>query len=236
MATDTRDSPLARLRPRRETLLWGSVLVTLELGLLTAHVLVGSSSPLSPGGLRLWVYPFVWINVGLWAVVRTEPAAVESSTRQRALAGVLVAGYFGVLAYTGGLVGHGTPEGAGVVNVVWGTVPPGWAPVVTYAGSGLTLTLVPYRVVGYLALAYLVYVTVLDAAGALLGSLLGLLSCVSCTFPVLAGFVTGLAGAGTALATAVTTNAYLLSTGAFVVTVGLLAWRPRLGSGPPVRR
>jgi hypothetical protein len=230
MATDTRDSPLARLRPRRETLLWGSVLVTLELGLLTAHVLVGSSSPLSPGGLRLWVYPFVWINVGLWAVVRTEPAAVESSTRQRALAGVLVAGYFGVLAYTGGLVGHGTPEGAGVVNVVWGTVPPGWAPVVTYAGSGLTLTLVPYRVVGYLALAYLVYATVLDAARSAVTGLLGLLSCVSCSWPVLASLATGVAGSGSGLAAAVTTGSYGLSTLVFLATVALLYWRP-FGSG-----
>jgi hypothetical protein len=230
MATDTRDSPLARLRPRRETLLWGSVLVTLELGLLTAHVLVGSSSPLSPGGLRLWVYPFVWINVGLWAVVRTEPAAVESSTRQRALAGVLVAGYFGVLAYTGGLVGHGTSEGAGVVNVVWGTVPPGWAPVVTYAGSGLTLTLVPYRVVGYLALAYLVYATVLDAARSAVTGLLGLLSCVSCSWPVLASLATGVAGSGSGLAAAVTTGSYGLSTLVFLATVALLYWRP-FGSG-----
>ncbi len=230
MATDTRDSPLARLRPRRETLLWGSVLVTLELGLLTAHVLVGSSSPLSPGGLRLWVYPFVWINVGLWAVVRTEPAAVEASTRQRVLAGVLVAGYFGVLAYTGGLVGHGTPEGAGVVNVVWGTVPPGWAPVVTYAGSALTLTLVPYRVVGYLALAFLVYATVLDAARSAVTGLLGVLSCVSCSWPVLASLATGVAGSGSGLAAAVTTGSYGLSTLVFLATVVLLYWRP-FGSG-----
>ncbi|MEF8853071.1 MAG: hypothetical protein V5A44_04815 [Haloarculaceae archaeon] len=226
MATDTRGSPLTRLRPRRETLLWGSVLVTLELGALAVHSVFGSSSALSPAGLRLWVYPFVWINVGLWAIVRTAPAATGASPRQRTLVGVLAVAYFAVLAYAGGLVGHGTPAGAGAVNVVWGTVPPGWAPVVTYAGSALTLTLVPFKLAGYLALAYLVYATVLDAARSAVTGLLGVLSCVSCSWPVLASLATGVAGGSSGLAAAVTTGSYGLSTLVFVATVALLYWRP----------
>jgi len=54
---------------------------------------------------------------------------------------------------------------------------------------------------------------------------LGLLSCVSCTWPVLASLVGGVAG-GTGLAAAVTTQSYGLSTVVFCVTVGLLYWRP----------
>jgi hypothetical protein len=114
----------------------------------------------------------------------------------------------------------------GVVRVVSGTVPPGWGPAVTYAGSGLTLTLVPFRVVGYLALAYLVYATVLDAARSAVTGALGLLSCVSCSWPVLASLASGVAGSGSGIAAAVTTGSYGLSTLVFVVTVTLLVWRP----------
>jgi len=226
MATDTRNSSFARLRPRRETVLWGSLLVTLELGMLAAYSLLGSSSLVSLAGVRFWIYPFVWINVGLWAVVRTVPAASGASTRQRLLAGLLAAGYFGLLAYTGGLVGSGMTEAAGVVRVVWATIPPGWGPAVTYAGDLATLTLVPYRIVGYLALAYLVYATVLDAARSAVTGVLGLLSCVSCSWPVLASLATGVAGSGSGLAAAVSTGSYGLSTLVFVVTVALLYWRP----------
>jgi hypothetical protein len=226
MATDTRTTPLAKLRPRRETLLWGSLLVTLELGVLAAYSLLGSSSLVSLAGVRFWLYPFVWINVGLWAVVRTLPAGNGASERQRLLAGALATSYFGVLAYTGGLVGAGMAEGAGVVRVVWTTIPPGWGPAVTYAGDLATLTLVPYKLVGYLALAYLVYATVLDAARSAVTGVLGLLSCVSCSWPVLASLATGVAGGGSGIAAAVSTGSYGLSTVVFVVTVGLLYWRP----------
>jgi hypothetical protein len=226
MATDARNTPLARLRPRRETVLWGSLLVTLELGVLAAYSLLGSSSLVTLAGARFWLYPLVWINVGLWAVLRTVPAGSGASTRHRWLARALAAGYFGLLAYTGGLVGAGMAEGAGVVRVVWRTIPPGWGPAVTYAGDLATLTLVPYRVVGYLALAYLVYATVLDAARSAVTGVLGLLSCVSCSWPVLASLATGVAGSGTGIAVAVSTNSYGLSTVVFVATVALLYWRP----------
>jgi len=226
MATDARNPSLARLRPRRETVLWGSILVTLELGVLAVYSLLGSSSLVSLAGVRFWLYPFVWINVGLWAVVRTMPAGSGVSERHRLLAGALAAGYFGLLAYTGGLVGSGMAEAAGVVRVVWTTIPPGWGPAVTYAGDLATLTLVPYRVVGYLALAYLVYATVLDAARSAVTGVLGLLSCVSCSWPVLASLATGVAGGGSGLAAAVSTGSYGLSTLVFVATVALLYWRP----------
>jgi len=88
------------------------------------------------------------------------------------------------------------------------------------------MVVIPYKLIGYLALTYLVYVTLLDAAGSAVGGVLGLLSCVSCTWPVLATIVTGVAGSGTALAGAVYAQSYDLSTVVFVVTVGLLYWRP----------
>ena len=159
----TVDSRLAQARPDRKTLLrWGLVLNT-ELLLVLAYTVFSNSEPLSIFALRLWVYPWVWINVAGWAILRTTPAETTPRTRYAALA--LAVGYVAVLASVGGLVGHSHGD-LEVFRVVWTTVPPGWSPAVTYVGNGLSLTLIPYRVVGYAALAYLVYATVIDATGA----------------------------------------------------------------------
>jgi hypothetical protein len=71
-----------------------------------------------------------------------------------------------------------------------------------------------------------VYATVLDAAGSAVTGVLGLLSCVSCSWPVLTSIATGLVGGSSGVAAAVSNGSYGLSTLVFVVTVGLLYWRP----------
>ena len=222
MATVDTTAVVEKFRPRRETLLWGALLVNTELILLLAYAALGSSDLVSPRGLRLWVYPFVWINASVWAVARTTVAS--TSTRNRALAGALAVGYFGVLAYTGGLVGPG--EGSLGLNVALASLPPGWAPAVTYNGMGVSLVLIPYKLVGYVTLAYLVYATVLDAAGSAVTGVLGLLSCVSCSWPVLASLATGVVGSGSGIAAAVSAGSYGISTVVFLATVALLVWRP----------
>lgn len=219
----TVQSRLARVRPERETLVYGALVVNTELLVVAAYALLGNSEPLSLAGLRLWVYPWVWINVGVWAVLRTDPGPTPARTRR--LAAALAVAYFGVLAYLGGLVGHSHGD-LTVFRVVWTTVPPGWSPAVTYVGSGVSLTLIPYKLVGYASLAYLVYATVLDAAGSAVTGALGVLSCVSCSWPVLASLFAGVAGTGSGIAAAVSAGSYGLSTLVFVVTVGLLYWRP----------
>lgn len=90
----------------------------------------------------------------------------------------------------------------------------------------LQFALLPFKLVGYLALAYLVYVTVLDATGGVLGGVLGLFSCVSCTLPVIAGVLSGFVGGAGAVATAAYAQSYALSTAVFVLTIALLVWRP----------
>lgn len=223
MATDTRPSPLARVRPRRETLLWGALLVNTEFILLAGYALLVDAEVNALSGLRLWLYPFVWINVGIWALVRTDPA--DAPTRTRRLAALLAVGYFAVLAYAGGLVGHSHGVASGF-RVALTSVPPGWSPAVTYAGSAVTLTVVPYRLFGYLVLAYLVYATVLDAASSAVTGVLGVLSCVSCSWPVIASVATGVAGSGSGVAAAVSAGSYGISTVVFVATAALLVWRP----------
>mgnify|MGYP000365615809 CR=1 FL=1 len=97
-----------------------------------------------------------------------------------------------------------------------------------YDGAVLRVVLEPYKEVGYLALAYLVYVTVLDAAGAAVSGMVGLFSCVSCTWPILGTVAAGLFGGTSALAAVALGHAYGLSTLVFLSSVGLLWWRPTL--------
>ncbi|MFB6309521.1 MAG: hypothetical protein ABEH35_09335 [Haloarculaceae archaeon] len=209
------------VRPERSTLLWGAVLVNTELLLLFAYVL------LSPNEIVDWLptlVPFVWINVGLWAIVRTRPA--PSSSRQRRVATLIAVGYFLVLAYFGGLIGPGQASQFTGSRVVLFSIPPGWSPAVIAITEFVSVTLIPFKAIGYVALAYLVYATVLDASGSAVSGVLGLLSCVSCTWPVIASLVTGVVGGTTAVAGAVYSQSYALSTVVFVATVALLYWRP----------
>ncbi|QLH82577.1 DUF7546 family protein [Halosimplex pelagicum] len=222
MATVDTTAVAEKFRPDRGTLLWGALIVNTEVILLLAYAALGSADLLSARGLRLWVYPFVWINASIWAVARTDIA--PSSTRQKRLAAALAVGYFGVLAYTGGLVGPG--HGSLGLDVALTSLPPGWAPAVTYNGMGVSLVLIPYKLIGYATLAYLVYATVLDAAGSAVTGVLGLLSCVSCSWPVLASIATGVVGSGSGIAAAVSAGSYGISTVVFVATVALLVWRP----------
>lgn len=224
-----------RFEIRRKTVLWVALLVNTQLLLFLAyHVL----SPNQITGVLPVVVPLVWITVGLLAITRTDlPAA---SQRQRTIALAVATGYFGLLGYFGGVWGPGVgslPVGADFSVL---SAPPGWAPRlfvnlpvdgITVASlqipvQGVRINLIPWQVVGYVALAYLIYATVLDAAGAAISGVLGLLSCVSCTWPVVATVATGVLGGGAAFAGVVYDQSYLLSTVVFAVTVGLLYWRP----------
>lgn len=221
-----------RLTPDRDTLLWAGLLVNTEVALTILYLLLAD---VRVDEWRYLLYPFVWLNVSLWALVRTSPTA--GSARARYLGAGLAAGYFLVLSYAGGLVSPGVgfhhAAGSAVADhhaigwrIAW--LPPGWGPAPLYTGTIVGLSLIPYKLVGYLTLAYLVYATVLDAAGSAVSGLLGLVSCVSCTWPVLATIVAGIAGSGTAVAAAANEWSYALGTVVFVLTVGLLRWRPTL--------
>jgi hypothetical protein len=174
---------------------------------------------------RYVVYGLLWVNVGVLAVRSARPPAdADFRHRRRALA--LSAGYFAVLAVVGGLVATGLGADATGARIAWLT--PGWGPALVYAGHAVSVVLMPAYVVGYLALSYLLYVTVLEAAGSAVGGILGLLSCVSCTWPVLATLASTLFGGAGVLAASATSVPYDLSTAVFLVTVALLYWRPGL--------
>lgn len=200
-------------------------LLNAQAALLATYVLVGRARIVD------WVpmlVPFVWINVGLAAVYWTDVR--PSNARHRAIGIAVGVGYFVVLAYFGGLFGPGSAELPTSFDVVLAEIPPGWAPAVLANTPTVRVSILFYQLVGYLALAYLVYATVVDAAGSAVAGLVGLLSCVSCTWPVLGGIVTSVFGSGTAVAAAAQDWTYALSTLVFLVTVALLYWRPGIGA------
>jgi hypothetical protein len=210
-----------RFEIRKDTALWAVLLLNTELLLVLGYLFLGDNMVTQP---RTLVIPFVWINLSLWVLVRTDVPSVGD--RQRLTGLVVAAAYFGLLTYFGGLWGAGVAEFPTQFRVAWFSLPPGWAPAVLLNSDLLRLSIVPYQFVGYVALAYLVYVTVLDAAGSAITGVLGLLSCVSCSWPILASIVTSLFGGSAALAGELYSQSYLLSTVVFVATVALLYSRP----------
>ena len=224
-----------RFELRRDTLLLGALLVNTQLLLFLAYHLL---SPNDITGLVPVAVPLVWITVGVWALLRTD--VPSASQRQRTVGVAVAATYFGVLGYFGGVWGPGVTTIPAGVDVSLLTAPPGWAPrlfvnlpmdgIALFSAQvpfqGVRINLIPWQVVGYLALAYLVYAAVLDAAGSAISGVIGLLSCVSCTWPVIATVATSVLGGTGAIAGVVYDQSYLLSTAVFVLTVGLLYWRP----------
>lgn len=216
-------------RPRRSTVVWGLVLVNVEALFLLTYLAITGRSP----ALSFLLFPFVWINVGLWALIRTDPPS--TSDRRKYTAAVLAFGYFLALGFMGNMLAPGAALGSntpalGFEFTMYGPQPPGWSPYATYNGEWIHVSLVPPYVIGFAALTYQVYATLLDAASLASVGLVGLVSCISCTMPLVAAVVTGAVGASTgALLTTVAPIAYEAGMVLFVLTVALLHWRPVMG-------
>lgn len=205
---------------------WLASLLAAEFLALLAYFGLTSATMTEP---RYMLYPLLWIAVGVWAVLRVDPPA--ASERARWAAGGLAAVYTLALAGLTGLVavyltiGEGAPHAHAHVHGLSITMaPPGWGPRVAFATDLFHVYVVPFRVVGYLALGYLLYVNALDAVTATVPGVLGVATCLSCALP-LASSVAGAVG-GAALAGAVATYSLDISTAAFLLAAGLLAWRP----------
>jgi hypothetical protein len=231
--TDTAPRQFAALRDALARPAVGvlAVVVVAELALVAGYLgLTGASAR----SIRYLLYPFVWIDLAVWAVFAVD-AGASASTRARNAALAVAVAYLLVLALAGGVLdvslfadGHTHVHGTGVDVTLFTSLPPGWGPTLVLESPGVTLTLVPYQVVGYLGLAYLTYVAVVDAAASALSGAIGLLSCASCSWPVFASLLAAALG-GEAVLDAVYTYSLDLSTVAFVVAVVLLAWRPPVG-------
>jgi hypothetical protein len=217
--------PLARVRrlvlAEMAAIRWWSLLVAAELALVAAYVAVTGVIITEP---RYVVYPFVWINVGLLAVRRTDLPAVAG--RQRWIARAVAAGYLLVLSWAGGIIllGLSGPlHGGAVASIHWNV--PGWGPSVVYGTPRVRLAVVPFKLAGYVAMTYLVYARLLDATRAVLSGVLGLFSCVGCTFSILLPLL----GATALFGSTLTGLSWDLSTLVFLLTVALLYWADEVG-------
>ncbi|WP_396610642.1 hypothetical protein ACH9L7_10400 [Haloferax sp. S1W] len=195
-------------------LLWAA-LVALEGIALVGYFSLTSAETTQ---IRYLLYPFVWINAGLWAVWNTDPSP---QNRRHRLLGLLVGvGYFFLVMYVPGNVGTGTLVTATDLRIAWHA--PGWGPLLAFNSPWVRLYLVPFEVVGYAALAYLVYANALALARGTIASVLGIVTCVGCTVPIIAPAIGLLGGPATALSTTAYQWSYDFGTVLFLVTLGLL--------------
>lgn len=213
---------------------WGALLV-LETVLLLGYF---SLTPAAPGSeIRYLVYPFVWINVAVYGVRRVGPH--PRSRLHLGVAAVLAIAYFLVVMAIPGNIGFGTPGIEPSVRIGW--YAPGWGPLVAVASPWLRLYLVPFEVIGYLGLTYLVFANLLALTRGTVSGLLGLATCIGCTVPILAPVAGILGGPATGLTATAYQWSYDLGTVIFVLSIGVLvashpSTRGLRGSPGPDRR
>ncbi|UWG48237.1 putative membrane protein [Halanaeroarchaeum sp. HSR-CO] len=211
-------SGYSSLNPRRfdgETVATWTLVVFTEFLLVAGFLAVSSTSV---DQLRYVVYPFVWINTGLLAVSAIE--TTPQNWRHRAVGMTVAVGYYLVLMYAAGNLG-GTPAGTDWSLRV-SMLMPGWGPSIVAAGPTLRVSMVPFEVIGYAALSYLLYANVLRISRGLLAGALGLVTCVGCTVPILAPLIGLLGGPASGLTSTAYQYSYDVGTLLFVLTVGIL--------------
>ena len=173
---------------------------------------------------RYLLYPFVWINLALWSAVRVRP---PRSSRRRMAISVFVAGCYLLLLLTfAGIIGSSNTPGQLSGPRIWWSAP-GWGPLLLYDGTVLSLKIVPFEVIGYTVLSYLLYVNTLSALRNVFAGAIGLTSCVSCVTPVLATLIGGIGGISSTTISLTYRWSYDVGTALFAVTVGLLHWANR---------
>lgn len=193
-------------------------LVVVQIGAIVAYFATADVQLLSVTGA---LYPVLWISLSAYfvlALARRGPTVSES-----ALAIAVGVGYFVVLMVVGGLLwpSHqllGHHHHTSGTTLLWAS--PGWGPVVLYSNSVLQLSVIPFKIAGYGALAYGVAAAVAASSRGALAGLFGVFTCVGCLLP-LAAVVGGIfGGASTLLATL--GGSYEFGTAVFVLTILLL--------------
>ncbi|MDR5672360.1 putative membrane protein [Halalkaliarchaeum sp. AArc-CO] len=206
---------------RRDVMVIGGLLA-IQLAFVAVYFLATDAEATQP---RYLLYPLAWVAVGLWAPFRVGPKT--GSTRARIVGAAVAVGYFLLVVWIAGLIGtHGDHAHHVQTGLDVALASPGWGPRVSYVTAVGHVTVIPYLVVGYATLSYLVYAAIADATSAAASGVLGLFACVGCSFSLLASVVAGAAGGSSGLATAVYSLSIDLSTLVFLFAVGLLLWRP----------
>jgi len=204
------------LSTSREALLAVGVLVVQIVAVL-AYFATTSTTVLS---LRETLYPLAWITLSVYFVATLWRHGPDIRSSRAAVA--VGAGYLLVLATVGGLVWPGTQfshhASGSQLMIVWSS--PGWGPTVLYSSALVQGTIVPFKLIGYAALAYGVAAAVAASSRGAFAGVVGLFSCVGCMLPII-GVVAGVFG-GSATVTAAVGGSYDLGTLVFAGTIVLL--------------
>ncbi|MXR50302.1 hypothetical protein GRX03_01585 [Halovenus sp. WSH3] len=212
--------------------LWTVVLVNALLGVqLLAAVVYGAVFGTSLLSLHVFVIPFIWTTVSVVTVWHTDH--VSRGWRPTLFAGAVAVGYLSLFLWLSGTVGF-TPS---QVDPLTGSLgfgvevgrSLGWGPVVYYSGEWIGARIIPYQIVGYLALSYLVYIAVLDVTRSASAGTLGLILCPGCAAAALIPAFGGIAGLSAALSFFVQYS-YELATVMFVVAMGWLYYQPSIAT------
>ena len=174
---------------------------------------------------RMVAYGIIWVVLAVLVLLRVEVPRPAGHIDRRALA--VATAYTAVLSVAGGIVVITPAVG---YDLRLALLAPYWGPAPVVTTPIASVFLFPARVVGYLALGVLVYVLAVDTLHSAALGVVGLFSCISCTWPILASLLTGLVGSTGALAMLASTYAFDVSTLVFAVTVGLLSYRPLIRS------
>jgi hypothetical protein len=217
-----------RTTQRTQDLVYATLLGNSLIGLALGYLLIADITITQP---RYTIYGLLWIFVGAIVIWKTNPASADARTRRRATIVAIV--YLSILSIVGGVIITTGGNAANALTQSFGirvaTLLPGWGPAPIITTPIGAVVLMPARIVGYLALTYLVYATVIDAARAAVSGIVGLLSCVSCSWPVIASVLSGVLGGGSAVAAIAVDFSYDVSTVVFILTIALLYWRPIVG-------
>ncbi len=192
-----------------------TVLVSLELILLALYLAATPGTGISP---RYLIYPFIWINLGIWGSMKVYPSGDELN-KPLLVISVL---YIALLLWITGMIGLDS-LGTGLDITA---ASPGWGPIITYSGSWMYIRFIPFMYIGYVSLGYLVYASLNKPAKTLIGGAVSVFSCFGCMWPVVTALLSTIPGTATGLSAALPYSMDL-STLAFAISIALLIYLPR---------
>lgn len=200
----------------RNIFLW-IFIIFIEVFIVWTYFLLSSSEPTS---IRYLTYPFIWMNTSIWVVYNTEHISSENNYITLLVLAISII-YFLVLLYIPGLIGLSTNTPA--TGLYFSMVSPGWGPIISYTGNLIQFTIIPFQVIGYLSITYLIYISLLNTAkSSIVGGMLGIFTCVGCITPIFASLLGFLGGGLTSLTTSAYSFSYDIGTIIFLITIGLL--------------
>jgi len=210
---------------KRDLLLLSFLILTTEFCLTIVYLLYSGVTLTDP---LILLYPFLWINSSIFVLLLILPTSMPFLRRLPALfLGIL---YFIVLAYLSSILdlghifhGHSLFDHDFGLRVAFAPLPPGWAPSIFYSGNIVSIYALFFELIGYLSLSYLFYRSVLSFDRFALSGVIGVFSCVSCTWPLIGAYLSSISGSSLPLFLS-THQSYGLSTLIFITALSLLFW------------